>query len=332
MFNLEDLTGILWRQQTEDNPPGFTDASVNLDLFQIIPGAVGQVVFGKYVSPEYEIHPGEFIPPVSTRTGTPVAQGANELYFILVLPNGPRPANGWPVAIWGHGGGISTVSGGGVPNVAASMANQGIATIGINAVGHGRGPLSTLTVSQTAGDPVTFPSGGRGIGQNGDGFIDGREGIRAAPPQVIIDDRDGFRQTVADLMQLVRVIEVGMDVDGDGSVDLDASRIYYFGQSLGGGYGTVFLGIEPNVRSGVLNVPPGPRALRVLAAAGGDRTLYARWLASRTPSLINVPGITHLDGVAVPPPPYFNENIPLRDGIPLAVRLEVARVTPSNRP
>jgi hypothetical protein len=44
-------------------------------------------------------------------------------------------------------------------------------------------------------------------------------------------------------------------------------------------------------------------------------------LASRRPSLINAPGITNLGGVAVDPP-QFNDNFPLRDGIPLRVRLE----------
>ena len=70
-------------------------------------------------------------------------------------------------------------------------------------------------------------------------------------------NRDGHRQTVVDLMQLVRVIEVGMDVDGDTAPDLDPSRIYYFGQSLGGIYGTIFLAVEPNVHVGVPNVPGG---------------------------------------------------------------------------
>ena len=46
-------------------------------------------------------------------------------------------------------------------------------------------------------------------------------------------------------MQLVRQIEVGIDVDGDGSADLNAQRIYYAGQSFGGIYGTIVLGIEP---------------------------------------------------------------------------------------
>ncbi len=45
------------------------------------------------------------------------------------------------------------------------------------------------------------------------------------------------------------------------------------------------------------------------------------WLAARIPSLINAPGINRLDGVAVNGPHYFNENMPLRDGIPLSVGL-----------
>jgi len=38
-----------------------------------------------------------------------------------------------------------------------------------------------------------------------------------AAPRDIVFFTDGIRQTAADLMQLVRVIEVGMDVDGTGS-------------------------------------------------------------------------------------------------------------------
>ncbi len=59
-------------------------------------------------------------------------------------------------------------------------------------------------------------------------------------------------------MQLVHVIQVGMDVDGDGSSALDRSRIYYFGQSFGGAYGAVFLGVAPDVLVGVPNAAGGP--------------------------------------------------------------------------
>ena len=259
VFNLDEMSGLTWNQQTRVNGP-LNAVPVNVNLLRFIPGTVGQIAFGKYVSPDYETAE-QFIPPVGTQTGTPVVQGVNEVFFDLYLPSGPKPAGGWPVAIFGHGSGGSKQGGG--PGggdslaLAASLAEQGIATIAINVVGHGFGPLSTLTVKPSVGAPVTFLEGGRGIDQNGDGIIGNNEGISAAPPRSIIRDRDGQRQTVADLMQLVRVIEVGMDVHGDGLADLDPSRIYYLGQSLGGIYGTEFLAAEPDVRTGVLNVGGG---------------------------------------------------------------------------
>src|SRR5262249_59112091 len=127
------------------------------------------------------------------------------------------------------------------------LAEQGIATIAINVVGHGFGPLSTLTVKPTVGAPVTFLEGGRGVDQDGDGIIGNNEGISAAPPRSIIQDRDGQRQTVADLMQLVRVIEVGMDVSGDGGTALGPSRIYYFWQSLRRFYSDEFVSRNTDV-------------------------------------------------------------------------------------
>ena len=242
-------------------------------------------------------------------------QGVNEIYFNLFLPSGPTPAGGWPVAIFGHpnGGYKEDPS----LSVAGSMAAHGIATLAINAVGHGFGPLGTLTVSQSVGGPVTFSAGGRGIDQDGDGTIAGNEGLSTAPPRDIVFFTDGIRQTAADLMQLVRVIEVGMDVDGDGQHDLDPSRIFYFGQSFGANYGTVFLAVEPSVRAGVLTVAGDPLANRQL---GAGRAALGTLLDSRQPSLINSPGITVLGGRAVGPP-LFHENLPLRDGVPLTVSL-----------
>jgi len=290
---------------------------------------VDRVAFGKYVSPDYMVHPGEYIPPVGTRTGTPQVQGTNEIYFNLFLPSSAKPAGGWPVVILGHGGLLSKNS---VPfQVASTMAATGIATIAINVVGHGSGPLGTLTVRQMVGDPVTLAAGGRGIDQNGDGVIGDNEGHLAAAPRIISDRSDGTRQTVVDLMQLVQVIEVGMDVDGDGVGDLDPSRVSYFGNSLGGIYGTILLAVEPSIRVGVAGAAGELIESFRLGGAGNRSTVAGRrFLAARNPSLINSPGITVLDGLtvlptfpALPSSPelHFNENMPLRDGIPLTVGL-----------
>src|SRR5262245_57333193 len=225
LFSLENVQGITWMRHTRVEPPGFTAVDLNLSLLQVIPGVVGQVAFGRYRSPDYMVHPGEYIPPVSTRTGTPVVQATKEVYFNLFLPSGPAPRGGWPVAIYGVEGGsnknVSTL------NVAASLAAQGVATITINNVGTGFGPLGTLPVTPHAGQPVTFSDGGRGFDQNGDNVIGPIEGSVAAPPRErLLFDRDAQRQNVADFMQLVRVLQVGMDIDGNGLRDLDPTRIY----------------------------------------------------------------------------------------------------------
>src|SRR5262249_57175590 len=157
-----------------------------------------------------------------------------------------------------------------------------IATIAINVVGHGFGPAGTLTVTAN-GTSVTFPAGGRGIDQDGNGTIASTEGSSAAPPNGIVGSRDGLRQTVADLMQLVRVIQVGVDVDGDGVADLNPDRIYYFGQSFGGIYGTKFVAVEPAIRAGVPNVPGGA-IIEIVRLSPVFRGLLGLALAARLPA------------------------------------------------
>src|SRR4051812_10028075 len=82
-FNLADVAGITWNQQTRVAGP-LNPVPVNISLLGFIPGAVGQVAFGKYVSPDYETAE-KFIPSVGTKTGTPAVQGVNEVFFNLYL-------------------------------------------------------------------------------------------------------------------------------------------------------------------------------------------------------------------------------------------------------
>ena len=321
IFPLDQVTTMTWNQQRSANASPLTPVALNPAQLRIIPGAVGQLAFGKYTSPDYMVHPGEYIPAVGTRTGTPVVQGTNEVYFNLHLPAGPRPAAGWPVAIVGHGSGSNKNNVG--ANIAASFAAQGIATIVINQAGHGFGPSGTLTVNQTGGRSMTFIEGGRGFDQNHDGVIDSREGDEATAPRTLQLNRDGLIRTLGDLMQLVRVIQVGIDVEGDGTRDLDSSRIYYFGASLGGIYATVLAAIEPQVQATVANVAGGSliENRRLFIGPDAFRSRLAGLFAARQPSLVNGPGINNIAGVAIPGP-RFNENMPLRNGVPLVVGLE----------
>jgi hypothetical protein len=119
-------------------------------------------------------------------------------------------------------------------------------------------------------------------------------------------------------MQLVREIEVGMDVDGDGMTDLDPSRIYCVGSSGGGHMGAMLLAIDPSVRTGVVANPGSPSELGRLAVGRGSDGAN---LQSRVPLLLNSPGIMIVDGLAVSSP-YFNESMPLRAGASFSVVLQ----------
>ncbi len=299
VFPLNSLASASFVRQV-GTAPAFQASPLLLAALGVRPG-VGTLAFGSYASPNYQV-PGEYIPGIGTRTGTPAAQGSNTIHFNLVLPSGTPPAAGWPVAIFGHG---FTDSRFGAPfAVAASMAERGIATIAINVVGHGGGPLGTVVVTTTSGATVTVPAGGRGIDQNGDGAIDSTEGSAAAAPRTLIGSADALRQTTVDLMQLVRQIQVGIDVDGDGAPDLDPARIYYSGQSFGGMYGTIFLGIERDVRVGVPNVPGGAVIDIIRLSPGFRFAILTPAVAAR--GLLNLPPLPNAT-------PQFNENSPLRD-------------------
>jgi Bacterial virulence factor lipase N-terminal len=310
VFTLANVPGIQLSRQVGTSPT-FQVSPLPTSALGIVTGAIGQIAYGKFNSPSYQTA-GQYIPATPTgNSGSPQAQGSNELVFQLFVPAGPKPAGGWPVAIFGHG---FTDSMYGAPwTVGSVFASQGIATLAINVVGHGGGALGTLSVSRTGDTPVSVPAGGRGIDQDGNGVIDSTEGVNAAPPRTIIGSRDGLRQTVVDLMQLVRQVEVGMDIDGDGTADLNAQRIYYSGQSFGGIYGTKLLGIEPNIKAGVPNVPGG--SITEVARTGVFRFLTAIALATRAPQLLN---LAPTPGVPVPFNLNFNENIPLRN-LPLVV-------------
>lgn len=308
VFNVADVKAIQFHRQTGTTAAnGFTDSFVPTPALGVVPGSVASIAYGKFTSPDYQ-NALKVIPATPTLTGKPVALGSNELVFQLFVPSGTKPAGGWPVAIFGHG---FTDSMYGAPwTVGSVFASRGIATLAINVVGHGGGAAGTLNVIPTAAGvlPTVVPAGGRGFDQDGNTVIDSTEGVNAAPPATIVSSRDGLRQTVIDLMQLVRQVEVGIDIDGDGTADLDKDRIYYSGQSFGGIYGTIFLGVEDGIKAGVPNVPGG--SITEVARLGVFRFLTAVALATRQPQLLN---LAPTPGVPVPFNLNFNENIPLRD-------------------
>ncbi len=288
-YPFSDLATLTLHQQTQVNPDAFQDESLPLGLIS----GVGSVAFASYISPNY-LNSQQTIDPIPTGVDPGPGTSVNQLYFHAVLPASAKPPGGYPVVIFGHGLGDSQY--GGPTAVAPILASNGFAIVAINAVGHGYGPASTVILGLKNGQVVTIPAGGRSI-PNSNGTIESDGGCVLLTGGFGV--RDCLRQTAIDIMQLVRMLKTGVDIDGDGTVDFDPNRIYYVGQSLGALYGTLLTGLDPDLPVAVLN------------AGGGSVIDIARWspafhadvvetLGARQPSLLN-------DGSD------YNENYVLRD-------------------
>ncbi|HLJ50675.1 MAG TPA: Ig-like domain-containing protein [Bryobacteraceae bacterium] len=288
-YRLSDIRSGVWHRQTHAEPSVFQDVALPIAILQ----GVDRIAFASYQSPNY-LNASQTIDAVPSGSDPGTGNGSNQIYFHALLPATPKPDAGYPVVIYGHG--LSDSRFGGPSAVASVMASAGFAVVAINAVGHGYGVDSTVQLTLNDGSMVEIPAPGR---TPPDSF-----GTITPPLGCIVLNggaglRDCLRQTTLDIMQLVRAIQSGMDLDGDGAVDLDPTRIYYVGQSLGSLYGTLLNAMEPNISAAALNV------------GGGSQVDITRWspsfhsaavlsLAIRQPSLLNA-GLN------------YNENYVLRD-------------------
>jgi hypothetical protein len=156
-FPLSNISSMLFNRQTGTAPTfAATPMAGQILALRSIPGVVGHVAFGKYVSPDYQTTT-KVIPPVDTASGVPTIQSENEIYFNLFLPSGTPPSGGWPVAIFGHGNTASKQTS--AFFVAADMAKRGIAIIAINAVPGAIAIQEVLEWSewiQQFGNPVAY--------------------------------------------------------------------------------------------------------------------------------------------------------------------------------
>ncbi|MEM9556458.1 MAG: hypothetical protein AAGC60_19530 [Acidobacteriota bacterium] len=287
VFSRGDLADIVFRRQvgvTVTTEESFVDISVPLVVLE--PDAVGALAFGRFSSPQYREPESLLIPPYPTGAPEPVVFGVEAVQFNLFLPAGAQPAGGWPVVLYSHGDGAGMHFDPFL--MAGPLAAEGLALLAFNAPGYGGGLAGELVLTRTDGSTVRLPAGGRGRDLNGDGRIgtgefDVSEGYRANGLPLT---RDGRRQTVIDLLQAVRMIQAGVDVDGDGAADLDPNRISSFGLSLGGYHGPILQAIEPAVATGFVTVGGGSLVdLRMVPEARPDFELA---LALQQPPLTNV--------------------------------------------
>ncbi|MFN3326478.1 MAG: alpha/beta hydrolase family protein [Bryobacteraceae bacterium] len=225
---------------------------------------VDRIAFGSFRSPRF-LDENQVIPHSPTGEAVGLPAESEEIFFHVFLPKGEKPAGGYPVVLFGHG--YTDTRFIGPSGVATTLTANGFAVVVFHAVGHGYGPEGKLVLTDRSGAVLEYPGGGRAVDRNRDGRYGAAEGcLIFAPAPVGL--RDCMRQTVVDYMQFVRAVRGGIDLDGDGTADLDRNRIHYLGMSLGAMYGTLLSAVEPHVSAAVLN------------SGGGSVVEIARWSPS----------------------------------------------------
>jgi hypothetical protein len=173
------------------------------------------VAVGTFNSYDFRYGPQQAFDPA--KVAGDVTPSTNDVDFYMTIPKDPPPPGGYPITIFGHGLGQSgqdTITIGSLEGADAGV------LIGISDVEQGR-----------RGNLLSFFN-----------FNDA------------LATRENFRQSVADIIQLVRMIRAATVPPFD---QVDKSRIRYFGVSLGGIMGSMFMGYEPDVEVGMLSVPGG---------------------------------------------------------------------------
>jgi hypothetical protein len=186
------------------------------------------------------------IPAVTTQLTVPMLIG--------VPRTGTMPANGWPVVIYQHG---ITEDRGTLALIADAAAAAGFVIVGIDLPLHGimpSDPLYALSPTNPA-HAATLPASFR-VGEptfnvdyvNNSTLAAGPDGTPDSSGQHFINlsslltARDNVRQAAANLIALTRAVP-SLNLDGNpATVDIDGSRVHFFGWSLGGIVGSAYLG------------------------------------------------------------------------------------------
>jgi pimeloyl-ACP methyl ester carboxylesterase len=189
---------------------------------------------------------------IDRETGEPSARTPVDLRFALSIPSGIEPADGWPVVLYHHGtgGDYRSVMRG---STAREMARRGIACLGIDQPLHGaRNPTSEDELDLI---------------------------ISLAISNIVIG-RDMLRQGAVDLFQATRLLRDGMTIPAGVSatgfaIHTDPNRVVFMGHSQGAQVGAIFMGIEPDIQTGMLSEGAGGAAISLLERKANDLDIRA---------------------------------------------------------
>lgn len=192
----------------------------------------------------------------------PAATHTVTVPVLITIPNavGPKPAAGWPVAIFVHG---ITRNRADALAIAEGYASVGIAVASIDLPLHGitptdpAAPLRIPGVSERTFDADYIDNTTRQPPADGKVDGSGTNFIQVASP---ITSRDNLRQAIIDELTLAKALPAATLVVGQTPVatPFDATKISLSAQSLGAIVGTTVASLPSDIKSFGLSVPGGP--------------------------------------------------------------------------
>jgi len=180
--------------------------------------------------------------------------------LLMTFPNAiPKPANGWPVAIFVHG---ITRNRADALAIAESYASAGFAVAAIDLPLHGITPTDPAAALRIPGvQERTFDVdyvNNTTLQAPADGVIDGSGAnyIQVASP---ITSRDNNREGVVDILALAHALPGAIVVPTTTPIasPIDGTKIALSGQSLGSIIGTMVASVPSDIQSFGLSVPGG---------------------------------------------------------------------------
>lgn len=206
-------------------------------------------------------------PSESTTTcfPVPVEQDTVRVPLLLTVPDATAPAEGWPVVIFQHG---ITSDRSALLGLAPALSMAGFAAIAIDLPLHG-----IVEVPDCAGDALCDSKQllrlANALTNSGERTFDvdltnnvtgapGPDGQQDSSGAHFVNiaslptSRDNLRQAVSDLLHLRASLTTLAT-----QVDIDPSRVYFVGHSLGGIVGTPFVALDDNITAATLAMPGG---------------------------------------------------------------------------
>lgn len=204
--------------------------------------AVGDVLGAVVVSPNFQqptdnpLPGGGPVPGAWSHPVHPATVGDEQIQVIAFVPASAPPAAGYPTVVFGHD---LTRSKNDLAALAPQLAAQGIASVAIDSVSSGtRAVQTSADPSLGCGDdpsPSTAP-----------------QCFASILSANLAITRDNLRQTAIDNLALIRALEA-CSAPLCGSLVVDADRVMYMGQFLGGAVGTLVASSVAEVDRSVLN-------------------------------------------------------------------------------